>query len=269
MSIADELAQAQANLAETKQYISDAYAALRSNGASLPGKCNASNLAGTINGDFAPPNSLLRLEQALHSNNAKELFPVGTEILDTYGGADSPLIVVQYLDSSNSGVYGGVEGVILIRKYVEPVGYKFGDTANYIDSNIITFLRTDYLENCSTQLKKMLSAIEIPSFDGASTISVFSKWFIMSDTEVYSNFSPYVEGFAWDYWKQKTGFSSPSTNSSPGRILRSRDGEARFVWLRTRSAPYTLTAISQNGGIFNPGSTSSYGVLPACFISKT
>lgn len=97
---------------------------------------------------------------------------------------------------------------------------------------------------------------------------VNNKMFLMSDREVCSNYSLVAEGIMWDYWKQKTGLTSPSSDNNSGRIMKDRNGTAQYVWLRSRYTTKTACYVSVYGGILDLGSQNSIGVLPACFISK-
>lgn len=221
----------------------------------------------------AVPKSLEELKQMV--NRGREIV-VGTEIPDTYGGQSNPLIVAQNLNSTNNSSYGGVEGVILVRKYVEPTSQVFSTSSsgvNYSNSSIKTFLNGTYLNNCSDTLKNLISNISVPYYNGTSVTTVSDKWFLMSDYEVCSNRSNYSanypEGVMLQYWKDQTGLSSPSLNTTSGRIAKSRAGSATAFWLRSRFDSSSVCYITFLGGgaTANPTLTGT-GVLPACFIGK-
>lgn len=121
------------------KHTKDVYDSLELLGATLPEDKNLENLASAfesvpMSGGWDPENPTLEsLKYAL--DNDLEI-PIGTEITDTYDGHDNPLIVAQRLDSTNNSSYGGAEGVILVRKYVEPTVYNFGSTnSNWVYSS--------------------------------------------------------------------------------------------------------------------------------------
>lgn len=195
---------------------------------------------------------------------------VGTEIPDTYDGNDNPLIVAQKLDSSNNSAYDGALGVILIRKYVEPISQEFGSSSDYNASVIKNFLDTTCYDNCSDSLKTVAADINIPYYNGSSMTTVTGKLFPMSAYEVCNQGNNDTEGIMWDLWKQKTGLSSPdamSANNS-GRIMRDRDGTARNVWLRTRYSSSRVCNVYTGGSVGTTTLNYNFGVLPACFIAK-
>lgn len=211
--------------------------------------------------------TLTDLKKALDYGNAAELYPAGTEIPDTYAGNSNPLIVAQYLDSTNNFAYGGVEGAILIRKFVEPTSQQFGGSVDYASSAIKNFLDTTYLDNCSEALKSVIAEVNIPY----NYTTVKSKLFLMSAYEVCNIGNGTYEGVMWDYWKQKTGLSAPNamyTNNN-GRIMKDRNGTAQSVWLRSRYSSSLVCYVTTTGSVSSTDSPSNTrGVLPACFIAK-
>lgn len=227
---------------------------------------------------YDPANPQLSdLKAVLATDNPASIYPVGTEIPDTYNGNSNPLIVAQYLDSSNNSSYGGAQGVILIRKYA--LGYyKFAESNNSRDYNgsyIQSFLNGDYYNSCSAALKSLIAPISIKYYMdpySSPTISNQKAW-LMSATEVGG--TAYEDGIFWDYWKQKTGLTEPSQAANSGRrIYSSSDASPHNAWLRTGAgagsyANYILF-IENNGQILQTNSTSSTKyVLPACFVSKS
>lgn len=212
--------------------------------------------------------SLTTLKSALADGTAKDKFPAGTEIPDTYAGNDNPLIVAQYLDSTNNSSYNGAEGVILVRKYIEPVSQVFGSSVDYTISQLAHLLNVEYLNNCSDELKGLISLIDIPYYDGSTMTNQTARWFSMSDAEVMSNKAQAVEGIGWQYWKSQTGLSSPDNAVNGGRILKNRDGTAQNVWLRSRYSSSYMCVVGTDGSVLYTSSSNSRGVLPACFISK-
>lgn len=248
------------------------YAALEEKGYFLPepDEQTFENILPTILGEFAPDAPLLVFKAALSAGNAETLYPVGTELEDTWANKSNPLIVAQYLDARNNASYGGAEGALLMRKYVEPTSQTFG-SAGYPSSVIQSYLASSYMEQCSEELKDTISSINLPYY--AMTIQTLSnqKWFLMSAYEMCGNGSGSNawEGIMWDCWKQKTGWSSPNNGANNGRVMKDRDGTACRIWLRSWvSASNNMWALTTAGQIESRTPTFSDGVLPACFISK-
>lgn len=255
-------------VASIETHLTEAYNVLEEKGADISEQKNIENLAATILTISAGGKSTLTaLKQAVNKGTASTVFPVGTEIPDTYAGNDNPLIVAQYLDSSNNSAYGGAEGVILVRKYVEPTAQLFGFTPAYNTSIIKNFLDTTYYDNSSDELKAMVADITIPF----SSSPVAAKWFIMSDTEICaSGYDGVPEGIMWDYWKEKTGLTSPNNNANTGRVVKDRSGANQNIWLRSiaSSANTKVCFMGTNGLVYFAAPNDKYGVLPACLIAK-
>lgn len=264
---------------ETNGYLKESYRALEEIGGDLPENPNLANLAPALDELSIAP-SLAGLKKALQNGTATEKYPVATEIEDTYNGNSNPLIVAQYLDSNNNSSYGGAEGVILVRKYVEPIAQVYAtnnSTEIFFPTSLIkTFLDTTYLSNCSDELRGVISSINIPCLISSyvQSYAYDCKWFLMSTIELYGKdgrtINPNWEGIPWEYWKEKTGFASPSNGTTFGRICRDRSGNLAPYWTRTARYYNGDEFVSYNGNI--PASGGDYrtssGVLPACFISK-
>lgn len=220
--------------------------------------------------------TLSGLKRSMADGEAEEEYPVGTEIEDTYDGVSNPLIVAQYLDSTNNSSYGGAEGCILVRKYCAPTRAYFDSDRkpDYTTSDVKELLDGEYLNKCSSDLRSVISEISVPYYNGTSMVPVQSKWFLMSYTEVYSksyNEGVGDEGIAWDYWKQKTGLSAPSElyASNTGRVMQDTAGQTRSWWLRSFAFSYVIGYVNTTGqgSTFGPDN-SDCAVLPACFISR-
>lgn len=214
-------------------------------------------------GGYDPNNPTLEGLKAAIDAGDYAAFPVGTEIPDTYDGNSNPLIVAQYLDSTNNSAYGGAEGVILVRKYVEPTSQQFGSSVDYATSVVRTFLDTTYLNSCSDELKSVISELRITTY----RTLINSKWFLMSGVEMGGAYS-HGEGFFWDYWKQKTGLSSPNANANVGRVLTDRVGTSHSVWSRSKYM-FNVYYVQTSGSFGSDNYTKLFGVLPACFIAKS
>lgn len=259
-------------IASITQHVKDVYDVLDEKGADIPENKNVENLAETILSISASATpTLSSLKKALDKGNAPEKYPIGTEIEDTYDGNSNPLIVAQYLDGSNNSNYGGVVGVILIRKYVEPISQQFGTNIYYDQSTVKNFLDTTYYNNCSEEIKSVISDINVTCrTSGSSSTSIESKWFLMGCCEVGGTYYP-EEGIFWDYWKQKTGLSTASNTANSGRIVNGMNGNAVGWWLRSYGSNSPYVCLVSNNGTMTSGYAqynASNGVLPACFIAK-
>lgn len=257
------------------KHTKDVYDSVALLGGTNPENKNLENLAEVISNvplkpSYDPENPTLEGLKAALDAGDYTAFPAGTEIPDTYNGQSNPLVVAQYLDSTNNSAYGGAEGVILVRKYVEPIEQIFGSSVDYTTSTIKNFLDTTYYNNCSNDLKSIISDIGVPYYNGSSTTAVTSKLFLMSDREICANYSSTarIEGEMWDYWKQKTGLSSPSNATYSGRIMKDRSGTDRNVWLRSRYNSNTVCYVTTSGAVPSFGPSYHLSVLPACFIAK-
>lgn len=225
------------------------------------------------------------LKTAIDSGNL-DAVEIGTEIPDQWDGNDNPLIVAQYLDSSNNSSYGGAEGVILIRKYATNLNQIYGSSSdNYATSTLGTFLNTTYLNSCSESLKSILSNLPVPYVSRTSLTSTNVKVFAMSLTEVYgdrtSDSAPdQAEGIVWDYWKQNTGLTAATNNNTTGRIVKltNNSGANALWWLRTRGIAFSgpvaasdYAWIVSNAGALGTeyGLNTGFSVLPACFVAKS
>lgn len=274
------------SIASNLQRIMDAKSAIRESivrvGVDLPESEKIDTYYQYIDQIGSKPNpsgdgTLADLKLALSADNPAEYYPVGTELEDTYDGQSNPLIVAQYLDSKNNEKYDGAEGVILIRKYVEPTSQEWSTTSYYKNSTINSFLMTTYYNNCSDNLRELISEINVPCYTGYDTYTpVPVKLFLMSAYEVCSTSMNTVsgsnlglEGIMWEYWRQQTGLNSPSISGNNGRIMRGRDGVAYDIWLRTASTTTgTKQYVNKYGDVGTRSGSTKYGVLPACFIAK-
>lgn len=249
-----------------------AYASVATRGGDLPAQLNLANLAAGVEsiptGPVAPK-SLAELKAALKAGRA---IAVGAEIPDTYNGNSNPLIVYQQLDNSNNSAYGGAAGVLLGRKYIEPVEQVFSLSNNglYNSATIRNFLQTTYYENCSDELKSIINDINISWWNGSSMLSITSKWFLLSNVELCMGSGNNNEGMMLDYWKQKTGQTSPqfSGDRNYGRTLADRNGTVKQYWTRTKgSQTYYEYCIDTSGRGQQLGPNLSYGVAAVCFVS--
>lgn len=262
MSLADDIVSMYTNTRE-------AYNALEELGATMPEQKNLENLTATIDTlssseEWDPENpTLAGLKTAIDSGNLDEI-EIGTEIPDTWDGQDNPLIV------GTKQIIAGVDGnkylaVGLLRKYIEPTAQTYGTTSAYSTSSIKNYLDTIYLDKCSSTIKKLVTDVNVPYYNGSTISNVASKWFLMGVTEVYSS-QVTTEGKVWEYWKNKTGFSAPQDDDTAGRVCYGRDKKAYNVWLRTAYNNNRAYSITTTGRVSNSLTEAALGVLPACYI---
>lgn len=251
---------------------------------------NPKNLANTPDairtitggGGWDPSNPTLDgLQDAI--NKGTPIDP-GTVIPDTYNGQSNPLIVVAYLDGTNSAYKdtsgNNITGVILQRSFVTDKGQRWDNSNNnYATSEVNTFLNGTYLSRCSAELQSMISDVKIATAVSSGATTVSAKVFLPSIEEVYgdasANNAPGIgkEGSYFPYWKTKTGLSSPSNSANSGRIVteNSASGNATSSWLRSRYTTNTSSAwiMDSNGSLSTgAGYYSSCGVLPCFVVAK-
>lgn len=227
-----------------------------------------------INGTI-PVTTISEFKETLDSGEANGKFPVGTEIEDEYDGADNPLIVVQYLDSSNNSSYGGAEGAILMRKYVvvlDDLRFSTSTSCNYPESLVYSQLTgSSYLNKCSAEIMNSVSELAVP-YDtptvGIGTLQC--TWFLPSGIETGGTKNT-GEGVYWDYYR-KDGPATATNSAVLSRVATSADGTKFNTWLRSTWAsgdPGTPMAIFTTGVENGYGGTNSYYIRPACFIAKS
>lgn len=227
-----------------------------------------------INGT-TPVTTITNFKTALNSGEAEIKFPVGSEIEDQYDGMDNPLIVVQYLDSSNSASYNGAEGVILMRKYaiaLDDLRFSTTTSCNYPDSLVYSQLaNSSYLDKCSNEIQNAISEIDIPYFTPTVGIgSLHCNWFLPSGIETGGT-DQAGEGIYWEYYKKNSGSSTPTNSAVASRIATTLDGTQVRTWIRTTAStgnPGTPMAIFTTGVENSSGGTNGSYIRPACFVAK-
>ena len=132
-------------------------------------------------------------------------------------------------------------------------------------------MNSTYLQNCTEDVKEILSDISIPCRWSGSNYNITCKWFLMSGEEIGAE-TGYGEGVFWDYWKQQTGLTSPSEGDNAGRIGRRTDNQPYSWWTRTcaNSLGTTVAYYITNTGSFISYPADSYNQCgrAACFVSK-
>lgn len=272
-TVAGELKQ----IINTKQALASAITEM---GVEVPNKTPFRKYSELI-GDITTTPTLDSLKKALNNGTAMKKFPVMTEIPDIYDGNENPLFIAQYLTATNNSSYGNAEGVILLRKFVEPVSQTYGANAQYEQSTIKSLLDNAYFNKCSDELKSVISEIDIPYYNlsADTVVNLRSKLFLPSATELcgYPGTGIKIyEGIGWEYFVNKTGLlpigpnneNYSNNNDNSGRIMSGRDGINYNIWLRSRANHSNVMYVTTNGAIKNVGPTAKYGIIHACFMAK-
>lgn len=260
-------------------YLTAVWAALEARGATIPPEKNTTNLGEAVRSlpggggeeKWDPSNPTVGGLKAAALQGID--VAIGTEIPDKWNGNDNPLIVAQKLDSSNNAKYPGAEGYICVRKYVEPLSQLFDNSSVlWSESAVFQYLQNEYLTACSDALKSVLTDISPCTYEWGYKYPT-SKWFLMSCYEVCnqgSSDSLGYEGIMWDYWKNKTGLSSPDGlwGSNSGRVMQDRDGSAQTIWLRSLYSGDSMCVVGTSGDVVYQWYGGELGILPACFIGK-
>lgn len=104
--------------------------------------------------------------------------------------------------------------------------------------------------------------------DGGGYEDSVEKVFLLSRSEVYAGKENNIdEGDPYDYFKDFSDFSAPSTGKDTNRI-KYRNGAAKYWWLRSPDTGYAsnVRLITPSGELNYGGAASSHGVAPACCI---
>lgn len=207
--------------------------------------------------------TLAELKAAIDTGNLSD-FPIGMEIEDQYDGESNPLVIAQILDETNNEAYGGAEGVILMRKYLQPDSKVYGPNGKYNESTIAPYLNDEYLSACSTELQSVVSDITIQYGDYQATPlgTMTTKVFLPSYDEIVATINGKGSGSLWDYWKFSGG-------SNVVHIAYAIDGAAKTWWTRSRTSQYQVRGFDRNGSIISPTTTSAAGVRASFFVGKS
>lgn len=104
--------------------------------------------------------------------------------------------------------------------------------------------------------------------DGGGYEDSVEKVFLLSKSEVYAGKENNIdEGGPYDYFKDFSDFSEPSTGTDTNRI-KYRNGTAKYWWLRSPSSGSAtrVRSINPSGGVDGINAAGSFGVAPACCI---
>lgn len=220
--------------------------------------------------------TLADLKLALATDDPTKYYPIGSEIADKWDGSDNPLIVAHKLDSSNNALYGGVEGLIMVRKYATNYATNFNELPGMgFDSGPVgEYLRRDYLDKCSDELKPLLAEFTTKYQGFSISSSSKSKWFPMEAIELCATsygVPGSSVGITWDYWKKQTGLSTPDKDgtANSGRKAYLPNGTAVSYWLRS-SSTMSDTFISTTGATEgDDGSMAENYIYPFCVVAKS
>lgn len=229
-----------------------------------------SYIAQILTGPPAPTGdgTLTDLKIALNYGNAATLYPVGTDIPDTYNSKEIKWRIVSYQDVKlPSGVTK--PGVILYWVTTIMTSSKWASAADYqsdklYGSSVIAKYLQDVYPELSEELRSVISESTIESTnmaDLSNTESTNAKLFLPSSEELAGITGGSEE--PWQYFKERI---KPPTNESslPRRI--------NFpYWTRTYTAINNnilagVSKVSMNGAIGTQSATDSAGVVPACAI---
>lgn len=269
---------------DTETHIRECYEAIYEMGGELPAEKNLANLADAIGSkrqeETPEPGAPITLAELKEMLNAGQEIITGSIAADVYNSISNPLIVVKcgQVPLSNGSTK---LGVYLQRSFITDVGQVWdqSDNTNYATSDVAKFLGGTYLTRCSAELRNMIVEVRVPTVTNSGATIINAKFFLPSVEEIYGDPAaqdgPGVgkEGSYFPYWKEQTGFSSPSNAATNGRAVpvNSSSGNAGGWWLRTRysSAPNFAWWVPSNGATGGLGTirANSVGVLPVCAIT--
>lgn len=265
-----------------EQHLREAYEKIAEKNGTLPEHKNTQNLAEAIRSMPAKPGydpehpTLNGLKEFI---NRGGIIPAGTEIPDIWNGGDNPLIAVHYLDGSSDQYKDSngenAVGTLLMRKYT---GTTTQSGVDYATSAAKSYLDNFYLEASSDELKAIISDISVPVYNGTTMAQVSGKWFLMSPYEMcswtsWSDETSHNEGVMFQYWKDKTGLTTPSEpfSANDGRKITEKNGNSANAWLRSRYSDNKnvwLIRGSDGSTQYADPTTVWYHVTPVCFIAK-
>lgn len=210
------------------------------------------------------------IAKAIIAAKRGEPLAIGTKLEDYVDGVLNSLLIAHY---GTAKLSDGTthNGLYCFREFAQPAAQAFGPNVDYTTSTIHNLLNGELLEKCSEDFKKYVAEIAVPYYKNGSTlVDVNAKQFLMSETEIMGvngNNNTKVEGVAWDLWKQRTGLTSPSSSNNNGRIMKDKDGNTVWWWLRSWYSSSYVCYVYTTGYTTNYG-TPSYtnGVVPACFF---
>lgn len=253
-----------------------------------------------------PPSELMQLKMSLERNGmeaTKLRYPIGYEFDDEIFGKSNPLVVVHYVGSrpgGNSypacsyeleGQRGIKCGVILMRKYAQPAAITWETRPNYypqgstqmamtfLSSELCQWLQTEYYDACSDQVKEVLEQTIFVSSGGLTATYSPRYWWIPSAHEVCGT-DRYQQGLndrtlnvgdMFEYFVERTGYTEPNANATPGRMFDDVDGN-NVMHIFTRSLwkdiqPYTIFSFNGAMSYTTITPTQQAAILPTMMIA--
>lgn len=252
-----------------------------------------------------PPSELMQLKMALEVSEAeaKSRFPIGYEFDDEIFGVKNPLILVHYTGprpGGNSFPMCSYEldgqkaircGAILMRKYVQPTAiawesrdYRYPQNNSamsmiFRSSELYEWLQTEYYNACSDQVKEVLQKTIFPVSDGLNVGYSSAYWYIPAAHEVLGT-DRYTQGLndrtlnvgdMFQYFIEKTGFTSIYTGPTPGRVFTDVEGNlvpkiyTRSLWKDLY--PYMILPNGEIQYSTMLTTTQQSGILPTMMIA--
>lgn len=232
-----------------EQHLKNCWQKIEDKGGDLPAQLNLANLAQAIEDLPSGPigyGTYGELQKAIRNGTAQEKFPVGTEIPDTYGGADLPSIIVNY-EIVKDKVGNEHPGAILCKKYLIPVPENATvvysnvyEVTGYPGSTLANYMGT-ILDACSDELQSALQEVQIPCMIKDSVAAatyhleyLTAKLFAPSASQLCASYQP-QEGEAWQYLRNIGNLPTGTVNTAfAARIFNTVGGGASMrYWTRT------------------------------------
>ncbi len=227
----------------------------------------------------APTNSIIpnvatgedvfrQLKAAVRDGTAREQFPVGTLIQDTWTDVktglayDMPLRIVDYRKMMIDGLLRNT--ATLLRQYVLPKERIFDDsTTDYCIAQIRSYLRGHYAQGCSKELLE----VAVTSNITVNSERLKDQFFLPAPEElgvIIPGLNDYSQCAKWEYFRD-----TPESWDSycEKRIFTTPDDSRRYVWLRSRYNSSLVCYVSTLGRAYSNPPSNSYSVLAACKIA--
>lgn len=213
-----------------------------------------------------------RLQAAVRDGTAREKFPVGTIIPDTWTDVEKsvtysmPLIVVDYRKwhMANGGL---CMGATLLRQNALPWEAPFygqRGLLGYAESVPHTVLNDRHLEGCSKGLKTVIAEVTLFDPEGKILASAFVP--SMDELHVSPHFFRGPEEMqTWEYfWHTPTDW----TASCEERARRDPSGKARSCWTRSYKGDYDeIWQVNMDGSVSVSGPDDVRSCTPAFVVA--
>lgn len=265
------------------QHTAEAYGAIEAGGGAFTGEKNLANLAtaiGTIKVilPYDPANPQLSdIKAVLNSDDPTSIYPIGTEIPDTYDGESNPWIVAHYgmaIDANDNNL----TGVFLFRKFAttDKVAYSSPSlSVSYDKSELRAYINNEYRNKCSQELLDVITAVKFQVrlagtaqviTDSLYPMSGANVYCFTGDPNEYHDSSTYGDiGHKWDYWGNSLNLTNMQSMGTPAP---GRSEYSDSYWLRSAGTSLGYGTSVVKGAVDSIALYYMYKVLPACFISK-